>query len=293
MEPIMISMAGRVASERSLIMYMQEIREFPMLTASEEIDLARRWRNHEDIRAAHKLVTSHLRLVAKIAHGYRGYGLPMSELISEGSVGMMLAVRRFDPERGNRFATYAIHWIKAAIQEYILHSRSLVKMGTTAAQKKLFFNLNRLKGELEAIDEGDLQPDQVARIAHTLDVKERDVISMNQRLAAPDYSLNTPVSGDRDGEWQDGLVDEVESQEKALANRELLSNRKDLLQDAMRTLNAREQHIVTERHLSDDPARLEDLARHYKISRERVRQIETRALTKLGKSMKAKVLHGI
>ena len=289
----MIPMAGRVASERGLIMYVQESRKFPMLTASEEIDLARRWRDHEDIEAAHKLATSHLRLVIKIAHGYRGCGLPASELISEGSVGMMLAVRRFDPERGYRFATYAIHWIRAAIQEYILHSRSLVKMGTTAAQKKLFFNLNRLKGEIEAVDEGDLQPEQVARIAHRLDVKERDVISMNQRLAAPDYSLNTPVSGDRDGEWQDGLVDEVESQEKAIANQEVLSNRKNLLQNAMRTLNAREQHIVTERHLNDDPAKLEDLARHFNISRERVRQIETRALTKLQKSMKDQVLHGI
>ena len=209
----MASAVINVAPEGNLSRYLQEIRKFPMLSPEEELALSNRWRDHEDMEAAHKLVTSHLRLVAKIAMGYRGYGLPVGELISEGNVGMMQAVKRFDPDRGFRLATYAMWWIRAAIQEYILHSWSLVKMGTTAAQKKLFFNLRRLKGQMQAIDDGDLQPEQVAKIARMLDVPEQDVVSMNRRLAAPDHSLNAPVRQDSEGEWQDWLVDETESQE--------------------------------------------------------------------------------
>ena len=251
--------------------------------------LAKRWREHADDKAAHKLVTSHLRLVAKIAMGYRGYGLPLSELISEGNVGMMQAVKRFDPDRGFRLATYAMWWIRAAIQEYILHSWSLVKMGTTAAQKKLFFNLRRLKGQMAAIDEGDLQPEQVAKIAHMLDVPEQDVISMNRRLAAPDHSLNAPVRSDSEGEWQDWLVDETESPEVAIAENEELSGRKALLANALKTLNERERHILIERRLKDNPTTLEELSQQYNISRERVRQIEVRAFEKLQKAMKSQV----
>src|SRR5467141_2618169 len=209
-----------ISSEGNLTRYLQEIRKFPMLEPGQEYMLAKRWKEHEDPQAAPKLVTSHLRLVAKIAMGYRGYGLPLSELISEGNVGMMQAVKRFDPDRGFRLATYAMWWIRAAIQEYILHSWSLVKMGTTAAQKKLFFNLRRLKGQMQAIDDGDLKPEQVARIAHVLDVPEQDVVSMNRRLAAPDHSLNAPLRSDSEGEWQDWLVDESESQETRLGERQ-------------------------------------------------------------------------
>jgi RNA polymerase sigma-32 factor len=241
------------------------------------------------MEAAHKLVTSHLRLVAKIAMGYRGYGLPVGELISEGNVGMMQAVKRFDPDRGFRLATYAMWWIRAAIQEYILHSWSLVKMGTTAAQKKLFFNLRRLKGQMQAIDDGDLQPEQVAKIAHALDVPEQDVVSMNRRLSAPDHSLNAPVRADSEGEWQDWLVDESESQETAIADREELSGRKALLSGALKTLNDRERHILIERRLKDNPTTLEELSQQYGISRERVRQIEVRAFEKLQKAMHARV----
>src|SRR5579875_2146831 len=218
-----------VAPEGSLSRYLQEIRKFPMLTPEEELELSKRWRDTEDMAAAHKLVTSHLRLVAKIAMGYRGYGLPVGELISEGNVGMMQAVKRFDPDRGFRLATYAMWWIRAAIQEYILHSWSLVKMGTTAAQKKLFFNLRRLKGQMQAIDEGDLNPEQVSAVATKLGVPEADVISMNRRLAAPDNSLNAPVRADSEGEWQDWLIDESESQESAIAEREELAGRQTLL----------------------------------------------------------------
>jgi RNA polymerase sigma-32 factor len=241
------------------------------------------------MEAAHKLVTSHLRLVAKIAMGYRGYGLPVGELISEGNVGMMQAVKRFDPDRGFRLATYAMWWIRAAIQEYILHSWSLVKMGTTAAQKKLFFNLRRLKGQMKAIDDGDLQPEQVTEIARVLGVPEQDVVNMNRRLAAPDHSLNAPVRQDSEGEWQDWLVDETESQESGLAEREELTGRKALLAGALKTLNERERDILMERRLKDNPATLEDLSHKYNISRERVRQIEVRSFEKLQKAMKLRV----
>jgi RNA polymerase sigma-32 factor len=278
-----------IAPEGNLTRYLQEIRKYPMLTPEEELRLAHAWRDREDTEAAHKLVTSHLRLVAKIAMGYRGYGLPVGELISEGNVGMMQAVKRFDPDRGFRLATYAMWWIRAAIQEYILHSSSLVKMGTTAAQKKLFFNLRRLKGQMQAIDDGDLQPEQVAKIARMLDVPEQDVINMNRRLAAPDHSLNATVRADSEGEWQDWLVDESESQETALAEREEMSGRKALLNGALRTLNERERHILIERRLKDEPTTLEELSQQYNISRERVRQIEVRAFEKLQKAMKAQI----
>ena len=275
-----------IGSEGNLSRYLQEIRKFPMLAHDEEYMLAKSWREHDDLDAAHKLVTSHLRLVAKIAMGYRGYGLPLSELISEGNVGMMQAIRRFDPERGFRLATYAMWWIRAAIQEYILHSWSLVKMGTTAAQKKLFFNLRKLKGQLKAIEEGDLAPETVAKIAETLGVPEDDVVQMNRRLAAPDHSLNAPLRIDGDGEWQDWLVDEGESQETLLAESEELGKRRALLVQAMEMLNERERHILQERRLKDDPSTLEELSQQYGISRERVRQIEVRAFEKLQKAIR-------
>jgi RNA polymerase sigma-32 factor len=275
-----------ISSESNLSRYLQEIRRFPMLSPEEEYMLGKSWREHGDIDAAHKLVTSHLRLVAKIAMGYRGYGLPLSELISEGNVGMMQAVKRFEPDRGFRLATYAMWWIRAAIQEYILHSWSLVKMGTTAAQKKLFFNLRKLKGQMRAIDEGDLSPEQVNKIATTLDVPEADVISMNRRLGSPDHSLNAPLRQDGDGEWQDWLVDESDNQEIRLAENEELGKRKHLLKDAMGSLNDRERRILTARRLQDEPITLEDLSQEYGISRERVRQIEVRAFEKLQKSIK-------
>jgi RNA polymerase sigma-32 factor len=279
-----------IASESNLSRYLQEIRKFPMLEPEQEYMLAKRWREHGDADAAHQLVTSHLRLVAKIAMGYRGYGLPVSELISEGNVGMMQAVKRFEPDRGFRLATYAMWWIRAAIQEYILHSWSLVKMGTTAAQKKLFFNLRKLKGQLQAIEEGDLSPENVKKIATTLSVSEDDVINMNRRLAAPDHSLNAPLRVDGDGEWQDWLVDETESQEIALAERQELTKRRQLLTQAMKSLNSRERHILTERRLKDEPTTLEDLSREYGISRERVRQIEVRAFEKLQRAIKSAAL---
>jgi len=275
-----------ISSESNLSRYLQEIRKFPMLEPDEEYMLAKRWQEHEDTEAAHRLVTSHLRLVAKIAMGYRGYGLPISELISEGNVGMMQAVKRFDPDRGFRLATYAMWWIRAAIQEYILHSWSLVKMGTTAAQKKLFFNLRKLKGQMQAIEDGDLSPETVTAIATKLDVPEQDVVNMNRRLSAPDHSLNAPLRVDGDGEWQDWLVDEEESQEIRLAEREELGKRKKLLAAAMKTLNERERHILVERRLKDNPTTLEDLSQQYGISRERVRQIEVRAFEKLQKSIR-------
>ena len=275
-----------VDSESNLSRYLQEIRKFPMLDAGEEYMLAKRWREGEDVEAAHKLVTSHLRLVAKIAMGYRGYGLPLSELISEGNVGMMQAVKRFDPDRGFRLATYAMWWIRAAIQEYILHSWSLVKMGTTAAQKKLFFNLRKLKGQMQAIEEGDLAPETVTKIANELDVPEQDVVSMNRRLASPDHSLNAPLRADSEGEWQDWLVDETESQEIRLADREELDKRRQLLKNALKHLNEREHHILAERRLRESPTTLEDLSQEYGISRERVRQIEVRAFEKLQKAIR-------
>jgi RNA polymerase sigma-32 factor len=279
-----------VVSESNLSRYLQEIRTFPMLEPDQEYMLAKRWREHNDTEAAHQLVTSHLRLVAKIAMGYRGYGLPVSELISEGNVGMMQAVKRFEPDRGFRLATYAMWWIRAAIQEYILHSWSLVKMGTTAAQKKLFFNLRKLKGQLQAIEEGDLSPENVKKIATELSVSEEDVVNMNRRLAAPDHSLNAPLKIDGDGEWQDWLVDETDSQEIVLAEAQELSKRRKLLSHAMKSLNSRERHILTERRLKDEPTTLEDLSKEYGISRERVRQIEVRAFEKLQRAIKAQAM---
>jgi len=276
--------------EGSLSRYLQEIRKFPMLEQEEEYMLAKRWTEHGDAEAAHKLVTSHLRLVAKIAMGYRGYGLPVGELIAEGNVGMMQAVKRFDPERGFRLATYAMWWIRAAIQEYILRSWSLVKIGTTAAQKKLFFNLRKIKGQIQAIEEGDLAPEQVTLIADRLNVPEQDVISMNRRLAAPDNSLNAPVRLDGDGEWQDWLVDETPDQESELAEREELDARRALLARAMKQLNERERKILSERRLKDEPTTLEDLSQEYGISRERVRQIEVRAFEKLQRAIKKAAL---
>ena len=275
-----------LVAEGNLSRYLQDIRKFPMLEQNEEYMLAKRWREHDDVEAAHKLVTSHLRLVAKIAMGYRGYGLPVSELISEGNVGMMQAVKRFDPERGFRLATYAMWWIRAAIQEYILHSWSLVKMGTTAAQKKLFFNLRKLKGQMKAIEEGDLQPEQVEYIATALDVPEQDVVNMNRRLSSPDHSLNAPLRVDGDGEWQDWLVDETESQETMLANSEEQTKRRALLVQSMEALNERERHILQERRLKENPTTLEELSQEYGISRERVRQIEVRAFEKLQKAIR-------
>lgn len=277
-----------ITPEGSLTRYLQEIRKFPMLRPEEEFMLAKAWTEHDDSEAAHKLVTSHLRLVAKIAMGYRGYGLPIGELISEGNVGMMQAVKRFDPDRGFRLATYAMWWIKASIQEYILRSWSLVKIGTTAAQKKLFFNLRRIKGQIQAIDEGDLHPDHVSEIATRLNVSENDVVQMNRRMAGADHSLNAPMRADAEGEWMDWLEDEnAVDQETAYANDEELTNRRALMADAMKELNEREQHILAERRLKDKPATLEGLSKIYGISRERVRQIEVRAFEKLQKAMQA------
>jgi len=270
----------------SLSQYLQEIRKFPMLQQQEEYMLAKAWVEHNDSEAAHKLVTSHLRLVAKIAMGYRGYGLPVAELIAEGNVGMMQAVKRFDPDKGFRLATYAMWWIRAAIQEYILRSWSLVKIGTTAAQKKLFFNLRKIKGQLKAVEEGDLRPEHVESIATKLSVSEEDVISMNRRLSAPDNSLNAPMRIDGDGEWQDWLVDETPSQETIVAENEEFQNRRELMEQAMDVLNERERHILTERRLKESPTTLEDLSKIYDISRERVRQIEVRAFEKLQKAVR-------
>ncbi|MFI4987094.1 MAG: RNA polymerase sigma factor RpoH [Alphaproteobacteria bacterium] len=275
-----------LSPEGNLSRYLQEVRRFPMLEPEEEYMLAKRWREHDDLAAAQKLVTSHLRLVAKIAMGYRGYGLPLAELISEGNVGLMQAVKRFEPDRGFRLATYAMWWIRAAIQEYILHSWSLVKIGTTAAQKKLFFNLRRIKGQLQAIDEGDLSPEHVKKIATELDVPENDVVQMNRRLASPDHSLNAPVREEGDGEWQDWLEDESANQETLLGEQEELTNRQRLLETALKSLNPRERGILVERRLKDEPTTLEDLSQSYGISRERVRQIEVRAFEKLQKTMK-------
>jgi RNA polymerase sigma-32 factor len=266
--------------------YLSEIRKFPLLQPGEEFMLAKRWREHGDTEAAHRLVTSHLRLVAKIAMGYRGYGLPIAEIISEGNVGLMQAVKRFDPDRGFRLATYAMWWVRASIQEYILHSWSLVKMGTTAAQKKLFFNLRRMKSQLQAFEEGDLPPEHVQKIAKDLSVAEADVVMMNRRLSAPDHSLNAPVRIDGEGEWQDWLVDERENQETLLGDQQELASRQKMLVKAMTGLNTRERRILMERRLKDDPTTLEDLSTEFGISRERVRQIEVRAFEKLQKAMR-------
>jgi len=276
-----------IVSEGGLARYLAEIRKFPLLDPQEEYMLAKSWREHQDTEAAHRLVTSHLRLVAKIAMGYRGYGLPISEVIAEGNIGLMQAVKRFEPERGFRLATYAMWWIRASIQEYILRSWSLVKMGTTAAQKKLFFNLRRVKGQIEALDEGDLKPDQVKTIATRLGVPEDEVISMNRRLASPDSSLNAPLGGESESEWQDWLADDALDQETQLAESEELEERRTLLSTALEELTPRERDILQARRLQDDPVTLEDLSVKYDISRERVRQIEVRAFEKLQEKMKA------
>ena len=266
--------------------YLAEIRKFPLLKPEEEYMLAKRWQEHEDPQAATKLVTSHLRLVAKIAMGYRGYGLPVAELIAEGNIGLMQGVKKFEPERGFRLATYAMWWIKASIQEYILRSWSLVKIGTTAAQKKLFFNLRRMKGKLAAIEDGDLHPDDVKKIATDLGVPEDDVVQMNRRMAkGGDTSLNAPLREDGEGEWQDWLADDGPSQETVAADKQEADIRHDLLREALLTLNERERHILTQRRLIDEPQTLEDLSQEYGISRERVRQIEVRAFEKLQKEM--------
>ncbi|WP_127091380.1 RNA polymerase sigma factor RpoH [Aquabacter cavernae] len=274
------------SSEGGLTRYLEEIRRFPMLEPQEEYMLAKSWREHGDRDAAHRLVTSHLRLVAKIAMGYRGYGLPISEVISEGNVGLMQAVKRFEPEKGFRLATYAMWWIRASIQEYILRSWSLVKMGTTAAQKKLFFNLRKAKSQISALEEGDLRPDQVKQIATKLGVSEQDVVDMNRRLSG-DASLNAPLREDADGggEWQDWLVDDQESQESTLAEHEELENRRSALAGALSVLNERERRIFEARRLSDDPVTLEELAAEFGVSRERVRQIEVRAFEKVQKAV--------
>jgi RNA polymerase sigma-32 factor len=275
------------AEGSSLSRYLEEIRRFPMLEPDEEFILAKRWQEQGDTEAAHRLVTSHLRLVAKIAMGYRGYGLPLNEIISEGNVGLMQAVKRFDPDRGFRLATYAMWWIRAAIQEYILHSWSLVKMGTTAAQKKLFFNLRKLKGQMQAIEEGDLAPEAVKAIAERLDVTETEVIEMNRRLEGGDRSLNVPLRVDGDTVWQDWLIDESASQEAQVVEADEFDHRMSLLHRAMAVLNERERHILTERRLKDEPTTLEELSGEYGISRERVRQIEVRAFEKLQRAIKS------
>ncbi|MCY4500942.1 MAG: RNA polymerase sigma factor RpoH [Alphaproteobacteria bacterium] len=286
--------AGRnipaLGGESNLSRYLHEIRQFPMLEQQEEYMLAKRWVEHQDVDAAHRLVTSHLRLVARIAMGYRGYGLPVNELISEGNVGMMQAVKRFDPEKGFRLATYAMWWIRASIQEYILHSWSLVKIGTTAAQKKLFFNLRRLKHRLQAIDDGDLSPEHVTKIADELRVSEDEVVQMNRRLAAPDRSLNAPMRVEGEGEWQDWLADEGESQETLYGEREELERRRRMLTGAMDVLNERERRILQERRLREDPATLEELSQEFGVSRERIRQIEVRAFEKLQRAVRDAVV---
>jgi RNA polymerase sigma-32 factor len=267
--------------------YLEQARQFPMLNADEERRLAERWKDHRDEAAARQLLGSHLRLVVKMARGYGGYGLPLGELIAEGNVGLMQALDKFEPARGFRFSTYAMWWIRAAIQEYVLHNRSLVKMGTTAAQKKLFFNLGRLKRELGAFGEGDLAPDAVASIAEKLEVNADEVVDMNRRLAGRDQSLTAPMRADGDAEWQDMLVAEDQDQEGMVADASELAWRRDLLAEGMRSLTERERHILTERRLKDEPMTLEGLSSVYSVSRERVRQIEVRAFEKLQKAMLA------
>jgi RNA polymerase sigma-32 factor len=284
-------MPAIMSGEGGLSRYMDEIRKFPMLEPQEEFMLAKRFQEHQDTTAAHKLVTSHLRLVAKIAMGYRGYGLPIGEVISEGNVGLMQAVKKFEPERGFRLATYAMWWIKASIQEYVLRSWSLVKMGTTANQKRLFFNLRKLKGKLRALDEGDLKHEHVAEIATKLNVSEAEVISMNRRLSG-DASLNAPIrAGEGEtGEWQDWLVDDHDSAETTLIEQDELDDRRAMLKGAMGTLNERERRIFEARRLAEDPVTLEELSTEFDISRERVRQIEVRAFEKVQEAVKAAAL---
>jgi RNA polymerase sigma-32 factor len=274
-------------AEGSLNRYLQEIRKFPMLEPNEEFMLGKRWKEHGDTKAAHKLITSHLRLVAKIAMGYRGYGLPIGEVISEGNIGLMQAVKKFEPDKGFKLATYAMWWIKASIQEYVLRSWSLVKIGTTASQKKLFFNLRRIKGRIQAVEEGDLKPENVKYIAKTLGVDEADVVSMNRRMSG-DSSLNSPLRSDADGdgEWQDWLVDDKDSQETILVENQESQMRSGLLGEALTKLNDRERRVIEARKLQDEPATLDDLSKEFNVSRERIRQIEVRAFEKLQKAVK-------
>ncbi len=274
-------------AEGSLNKYLQEIRKFPMLAPDEEFMLGKRWKEHGDTKAAHKLITSHLRLVAKIAMGYRGYGLPIGEVISEGNIGLMQAVKKFEPDKGFKLATYAMWWIKASIQEYVLRSWSLVKIGTTASQKKLFFNLRKIKGRIQALEEGDLKPENVKYIAKTLGVEEHEVVNMNRRMSG-DSSLNAPLRSDADGdgEWQDWLVDDKDSQETILASNQESQMRTGLLGDALSKLNVRERRVIEARKLQDEPATLDDLSKEFNVSRERIRQIEVRAFEKLQKAVK-------
>jgi len=273
-----------ISNEGGLSVYLDQIKKFPMLDAEEEYMLAKNWKTTGNVKSAEKLVTSHLRLVAKIAMRYKGYGLPMNEIISEGNVGLMQAVKKFEPEKGFRLATYAMWWIKASIQEYILRSWSLVKIGTTTAQKKLFFNLKKLKNQIAPKNEGDLKKDEVEKIANTLDVSKDEVISMNRRLSGKEQSLNAPIGEDGD-EWQDWVVDKEMDQELKIAHQEELDQRKDLLQDSIKILNDREKEILYARRLNENPSTLEDLSKKYKISRERIRQIENKAFEKLQKHM--------
>ena len=274
-----------LSSEGNLAIYLQEIKKFPLLTAEEEYMLAKSYKEHDNTEAAHKLVTSHLRLVAKIAMGYRGYGLPVTDLISEGNVGIMQAVKKFDPERGFRLSTYAMWWIRAQIQEYVLHSWSLVKIGTTAAQKKLFFNLKKLKNQLSSIDSGDLSPENAREIATRLNVKEAEVLDMNNRLFSGDQSLNTKVGDEGDAEWQDMIIDSHDTQDNILENSNELSYRKKIFNQALEVLNDREKEIISLRKLKDKPIKLEELSKKFNISRERVRQIEEKAFEKLQKQV--------
>lgn len=284
--------APNLNPDGNLSRYLQDIRKFPLLEPEEEYMLAKRWKEHEDPEAAARMVNSHLRLVAKLAMGYRGYGLPLGEVISEGNVGLMQAIKRFEPEKGFRLATYAMWWIKASIQEYILRSWSLVKIGTTAAQKKLFFNLRRMKGEIKALEEGDLKQENLETIATKLKVSEQEVINMNRRMSGPDFSLNAPVRADSEGEWQDWLVDDSDNQETVLADQEEMAERRKMLVEAMKVLNERERKILAARRLEENPKTLEDLSQEYGISRERVRQIEVRAFEKLQKAMKSAAVGG-
>jgi RNA polymerase sigma-32 factor len=280
-----------LGGDASLNRYLAEIRKFPLLAPEEEYMLAKRWEEHQDSAAAHKLVTSHLRLVARIAMGYRGYGLPVSELISEGNIGLMQGVKKFEPDRGFRLSTYAMWWIRASIQEFILRSWSLVKIGTTAAQKKLFFNLRRMKGKIDAIEDGDLRADQVTKIATDLKVTEDEVVTMNRRMSrGGDTSLNMKMSEDGEGEWQDWLADDGPLQDQIVADREETNVRHTLLNEALATLNDRERHILTERRLAEEPRTLEELSQEYSISRERVRQIEVRAFDKLQKAIRERAI---
>jgi RNA polymerase sigma-32 factor len=280
-----------LSGEAGLSRYLSEIRKFPLLSPEEEYMFAKRWKEHEDPEAARRLVTSHLRLVAKIAMGYRGYGLPVSEIVSEGNVGLMQAVKRFDPDKGFRLATYAMWWIRASIQEYVLRSWSMVKMGTTAAQKKLFFNLRKAKSNIGAIEEGDLTPAHTAKLADQLGVTESEVTEMNRRLSGPDSSLNAPLRSESESEWQDWLADDTADQETRLAEREEMGDRHELLVNAMKDLTDRERDIIEARRLRDEPATLEELSQKYGVSRERVRQIEVRAFEKLQRGMKAAMNH--